>query len=188
MKGAERPRADDIEMQTSFFKINDIGRENVAHRDELLSIETHPVEFALRADLNAILSLAHGLVAQRLYGGKWPAFSAANTEHQLQVREHATRSWPPSATTDAITDAISRVLTVGETLGSTPLSAADFEKALRDALQKSAAGRSARPAAPGSSAALSEEIDDRVHRLLGPRRAARGYERPRRASPSSSRS
>ena len=54
-RGVERPRADDIEMQTSFFKINDIGRENVAHRDELLSIETHPVEFALRADLNAIL-------------------------------------------------------------------------------------------------------------------------------------
>ena len=41
-RGAERPRADDTEMQTSFFKIHDIGRENVAHRDELRSIETHP--------------------------------------------------------------------------------------------------------------------------------------------------
>ena len=70
-KGVERPRADDTEMQTTFVKIHDIGRENVAHRDELLSIETHPVEFALRADLLAILGLAHGLAAQRLCGGKW---------------------------------------------------------------------------------------------------------------------
>ena len=169
-RGVERPRADDTEMQTSFFKIHDIGRENVAHRDELLSIETHPVEFALRADLFAILALAHGLAAQRLYGGKWPAFSAANTkEHQVQVREHATRSRAAVCDfTDAITDAVSRVLTVGETLGSTPLSAADFEKALRDLLQKSTAGRSARVLQylEEQRTALSEETDQRVRRLF----------------------
>ena len=57
---------------------------------------------------------------------------------------------------------------MGETLGSTPLSAADFEKALRDALQKSAGGRSARVLQhlEEQRAALSEEIDDRVHRLF----------------------